>query len=144
MPWFAVRTFVWSRPSGRPRRRDHHFAPGIASVEERIVLFRARNGASALKKGRAEAARYVRSFRGENTYGQRVVVTLLPFAEAFELFEAPSDSSEVFSSIEVTSTSQTPKQVLRRKVGDPSNSATARMFISAWISQKLTERLGSW
>ena len=144
MRWFAIRTFVRTKPSGLPKKRDRYFNPTIASIEERIVLFRARSGRTALKKGRAEAFRYARAFRHENMYGQKVVATLLPFAEAFELFDAPSDGVEVFSTIEVTNTSEDSRSALRRKIGKPSNSHTARMFISGSVAQELTERLGAW
>ena len=143
MPWFAVRTFIRSKPTGRAKERDDAFRPGIASIEERIVLFQARTGKSALTKGRAEAERYARE-QTTNTYGQRVIKTVLPFAETYELFDDPANGTEVFSSIEIIDSSETTSRILRRKVGDASDIKTAKMFISGRITKELEERLGRW
>ena len=42
MPWFAVKTFLRALPTGAPKRRDKTYRAGLAAVEERVVLFRAK------------------------------------------------------------------------------------------------------
>ena len=143
MPWFAVRTFIHSKPFGRATSVDARFIRNIAAVEERVVLFRARNANAALRKGLREAEKYA-SGNTVNVYGQRVIETPLRYAEAYEMFDDPGDGVEVFSSIEIVRSSETPRQILKRRVGETSSPRTGRMFMSGEIAQGLDDRLGSW
>jgi hypothetical protein len=144
MPWFAVKTFLRTRPTGAPKRRDHTYRAGLAAVEERVVLFRAKDAGAAIKKGRAEAAKYAKASRTRNVYGQSVTTEMLGYTETFELFEDPAEGAELFSSIEVVPAAESPSSIVRRKVGEPASRSTARLFIAARISEKLNEELGEW
>jgi uncharacterized protein DUF4288 len=144
MAWFAVRTFLRSRPVGRPKRRDATYRAGVAAIEERIVLVRAKNADAALKKGRSEALEYARSARVTNVYGQTVVRELLHYVEAYEMFDDPGDGAEVFSSIEIVSARESEASVVRRKAGESASAKTARLFIAGSIAEQLNDRLGDW
>ena len=93
MGWFAVRTFYRTAPVGRPRRPDQHYIAAVAAVEERVVLFRAKSGAAALKRATAEGREYAAAVC-RNRYGQRVVTKLLKRADAHELDERPGEGTE--------------------------------------------------
>jgi hypothetical protein len=144
MPWFTVKTFHRIRPTGRPQHRDSAYRPGLAAVEERIVLFQAKTADAAIRKGLAEARKYARTARAANVYGQVVVTEPLDFAEVFQMFESPIDGAEVFSATEVVSAGESPAFLIRRKVGESASSTTARLFIAARVSDELTKRLGEW
>ncbi|HEY0158062.1 MAG TPA: DUF4288 domain-containing protein [Thermoanaerobaculia bacterium] len=100
---------------------------GLSSIEERVVLFRARNGDSAIRKALREGRRYCAGSASTNVYGQRVVTELLEYAVAHELDEDPAEGTEVFSDIEVA--------------GAEAGADTARMFIAGWIEKRLAEEL---
>ena len=101
MEWFAVKTLYRSTPSGKPRGRDKKYRSGIAALEERMVLFRAKDGASAIRKAMAEARKYAKSNPCTNVYGQKVTTVALEFAEAYEMFDEPADGAEIFSFIQI-------------------------------------------
>ena len=143
MPWFCVRTFIRSKPTGRATSPDGRLIKNIAAIEERIVLFKARNADVALRKGRREAEKYAEA-ETVNVYGQRVVNTLLRYVEAYEMFDDPGDGVEAFSSIEIVGSSETPRQILKRRVGETSDPRTGRMFMSGKIARDLDDRLGRW
>jgi hypothetical protein len=130
MAWFAVKTFYRSKPVGRPRNPDRHHRPGVAAIEERVVLFRAKDGRSAIRKARRDGAKYAKATATVNLYYQKVVVKLLKYAEAYKMFDLPADGMEVFSSIEIVSVKESPTSILRRKVGRTSDLVTAPMFIA--------------
>jgi Domain of unknown function (DUF4288) len=144
MPWFAVKTFLRSRPKGRPRARDEHYRAGLAAIEERVVLFRARSGASAIRKAKKEATRYIRDSRCINVYGQEVVAEMLSHVEAYEMFEPPDDGEELFSSTEIVRDTESHASIIARKVGEEAGPSTARLFIAGRIADELSERLGEW
>ena len=144
MPWFAVKTFLRMRPTGAPKRRDETYRAGLAAVEERVVLFRAKDADAAIKKGRAEAAKYAKAGRTRNVYGQSVITEMLGYSETFELFEDPADGVELFSSIEIVPAAESPSSIVRRRVGEAASPSTARLFIAGRISEKLNEQLGGW
>jgi Domain of unknown function (DUF4288) len=116
----------------------------LSSIEERVVLFRARTGESALNKGRAEAEKYAKEVRMVNVYGQQLKSELLPYIEAYELFEEPGNGVEVFSSLEITRSSESSRRIITRKIGTPAGASTARMFIAGRITKDLEDRLGKW
>ena len=137
MNWFAVKTFYRVQPTGRPKFRDARFIAGIASLEERIVLVRARNGESALKKGVAEAKKYAKRMNGKNIYGQALRCEPLNFAESYEMCDSPAEGLEVFSSIELVRATERPKAILRRKLGESTSTSAAAMFLAAEILEGL-------
>lgn len=142
MGWFAVKILFRMRPVGQAQRRDQFYLPGLAAVEERIVLFRAQDGTAALKKAEAEARRYAKRW-SKNRYGQRVVTEVLDYLEGYELFGEPGDGAEVFSAIEITRGTEAPAKIIARKraASDPS---AAHMFIAGWIAQDLKRRCAPW
>ena len=139
MKWFAIRFFFQFRTHGKGRGRDAHFIPGISLVEDRLTVVRARTRALAEKKGHAAAQRYAKDTSWRNAYGQRVKAKLLPFIDSYGLDEQPKDGSEIFSSTEVVSSRESPKRIVRRKIGAVSGASTANMFMASFISDRLTK-----
>jgi hypothetical protein len=139
LKWFGVQTFYRTRVVGPPSGRDHDYVPGLASVEERIVLFRARNGQSALRKALREAKSYCAGFAYKNVYDQQVITEFIEYAEAYEIDDDPADGTEVFSRIETIGSRETSASVLKRKLGREAGLDTARMFIAGFITEALDE-----
>ncbi len=144
MAWFAVRTFFRIRPVGRPRRRDAAYRGGVATLEDRLVLVRAKDGAAALRRGEAEARQYAKGVRSRNAYGQRVIAEPLGYMEAYELFDPPGDGVEIFSSMEVISAREACSTILARKVGEPTGPSTARLFIDGGLARELDAIGATW
>ena len=140
--WFGVKTFYRTRIVGRPSGRDQDYLPGLAGVEERVVLFRARDGQSAIRKARREGERYCADLRYENVYGQQVLTELLAYAEAYELENDPGDGTEVFSAIEIIDSREAQASILSRKVGREAGRETARMFIEGTLTRSLDDQKG--
>lgn len=137
MRWFAARTFYRTAPVGRPRPLDRRYLPGIAAVEERIVLFKAKDGAAALRKAEVEGRKYASAAGSLNRYGQRVVTRLLKGIETYELYERPGEAVEIFSAIEIISATERAATILARKMGRAAGPRTAHMFIDREIAAEL-------
>jgi hypothetical protein len=139
MNWYAVRTLYRARPVGRPRFRDARYVPGLAAIEERIVLFQAKNGSTALRKGLREAARYAKAQRSTNVYGQRLATEVLDYGEAYAMTGDPDEGAEIFSRITIVSAADSASSIVRQQVGTPSGPDTAVMFIAADITTRLRD-----
>ena len=144
MAWFAVRTLFRTRLVGRARHRDAYYRPGLAAIEDRVVLFRTKDGASALRRARAEARKYAKAGKRLNAYGQRVITEPLGYAEAYELESKPGDGAETFSAIELTDAREPASTIIARKVGEPSGPPMARLFIAGDITRRLDQAGASW
>ena len=144
MRWFAARTFYRVAPVGRPRRADRYYLPGIAAVEERIVVFRAESGPAALRKAKAEGRKYASTAACLNRYGQRVVTKLLRGADAYELDERPRDATETFSAIQIVSAADPAAAMVGRRLGHTADGRTDHMFIARKIAAELERRSTSW
>ena len=115
--WYGVKTIYRTKAIGKPRHADARFDAEGTLIEERVVLFRARNFDEAIRKAGKEAHAYsTASYR--NIYGQRVVQRYLGACDAYELFESPAASIEVFSSTEVVPGSVSNREVLNRRLGE--------------------------
>ena len=89
-----------------------YYDPDSTSLEERVVLFRARSPEDALKQGRTEGLRYAREGQRVNAHGQKVRTKLIDRWEAFDLFDQVVKSgAEVYSS-----TRHLPRTVSDRKI----------------------------
>lgn len=99
--WYGVKTLYRTRTIGRPRKVDANYDREGTLVEERVVLFRARNFDEAMDKAEAEAKRYASAFTPRNRYGQRIRQQYLGCADAFVIDGAPAVGCEVFSSTRV-------------------------------------------
>ena len=139
MEWFAVKTLYRSTPLGKPRGRDEKYKPGVGSLEERVVLFRARDGKSAIRKALAEAKKYSKENLRTNVYGQEVAMVPLEFAEAHQLLDEPGDGVEVFSLIQIVPSRTSDSAIISRVAGEPPGNDTARMFIAGFLTEALVE-----
>lgn len=98
--WYGVKTLFRTRTVGRPRNVDANYDREATLVEERVVLFRARNFDEAIDKAEAEAKQYVAG-TPRNRYGQRIRQQYLGCCEAFMMFDDPGAGCEVFSSTQL-------------------------------------------
>jgi hypothetical protein len=115
--WFAVKSLYRSEIAGEPRVVDEDYDPDGALIEERVVLVRARSGAAALSKGEAEADKYSASLAHVNPYGQKVTWRRVDVIEAYELFDAPANMNEVWSSMSVVPSVTTDTELEDRRFG---------------------------
>lgn len=114
--WFGVKTLFRSETVGKPKAVDKNFDEDATSIEERIVLIKARNFDEAIKKGEIEAKAYL--FDYENIYGQKVKQRYLEVCNVFELYNEPNKSGvEVFSSTEIVSKDVKDKVIIDNKFG---------------------------
>lgn len=99
--WFAVKSLYRVSAKGAPQGRDAAFDPDMTLVEERVVLFRARNHDEAIARAEKEALDYCTDAPFRNPYGQTVVHRSLSAFDSFELFNPPASGREVYSRTEV-------------------------------------------
>ncbi len=115
--WYAVKTLYRTAPHGRAKGKDSFFAEGVTLVEERVVVFKARNFDEAIRKAEREAADYARD-RYRNAYGQRVVTRYLGYCNAYMMGAGIDDAGvEVYSSTEVVAARVSDKQIVDRSIG---------------------------
>jgi hypothetical protein len=114
--WYGVKTMYRWRALGHPKATDAHYDPDAALLEERVVLFRARNASEAIRKGEKEAQAYAASTH-INPYGQKVRVHYLGDCLAFILFESPAAGIEVFSDTELIDKTASNKELIERRLG---------------------------
>ncbi|MBI5366462.1 MAG: DUF4288 domain-containing protein [Planctomycetes bacterium] len=114
--WYGVKTLFRMEAVGKPVARDIAYDATVSLVEERVVLFKARGFAAAIRAAEREARRYAR-LRYVNPYGQRVSMRYLGACEAFELYEAPGEQAEVFSTTEVVSKRIPDRTVVDQRLG---------------------------
>ena len=98
--WFGAKLLFRSKSSGKPLATDSTYDPNSTLVEERVVLFKARDFNHAIRMAEKEARSYARHWR-VNPFGQRVITRYLGACHAFKLFNTPAEGVEVFSSTEV-------------------------------------------
>jgi hypothetical protein len=123
--WYGVKSVYRSFANGRPRAVDSSFDPRVTMVEERIVLFKARTFAEAIRAAEAEAREYAKS-RHVNPFGQQVRVRYLRAVDAFELFDSPRHRGEVFSTTELVPKRVADREVVDRRIGPTEPQAESR------------------
>ncbi len=140
--WFVIKTLYRIATKGRPVNRDEFYQSGIASLEERLVIFTARNYDSAMKKGEAEAKKYAKAFQTTNKYGQMVVAEFTGFVESYEMFESPGNGVEIYSRIELVSSRTSLESLNRSKQSNQIDPCHTPQFIADFISEGLSSLLG--
>ena len=121
--WYGVRTLYRTSPVGRPRGTDRLYSREVTLVEERVVVFRARSLAEAIRKAEAEAKNYTADWH-RNPYGQRVRTSYLGYVDAYEMNDELVDGAEVFSETEVVSRKVADRAVAKRLVGQTESRRT--------------------
>ena len=96
LKWFGVRSIYKLRALGKPKKIDKDYNPDVFLFEDRVVLFRAKDFDSAIRKAKKEAKCYV-SDTFINVYTQKVITTQIGVFDAFEIFEIPGHGKEVYS-----------------------------------------------
>ena len=94
--WFVVKTFYRTTAEGAPQKPDRYYDPDLTMLEERLLLFKAKNREEAVKKAEKNAVEYAKSVQFTNPYGQKVHMEYLNLVDAFEVGKVLADKSEVF------------------------------------------------
>ena len=129
--WYGVKTIYRTTVRGIPRRVDSVFDPKATLIEERVVVFRARSFDEAIERAEAEARRYA-GVKHRNAYGQTVKQRYLGACDAFEMFDSPGPSREVYSQTEVLPESISDTEVLKRRLGNERRRSKVRKkFLNA-------------
>ena len=129
MKIFFVKTLYRWVTSGKPSVTDRHFDPEFTLVEERIVMFNARDKDHALDLGAREARSYARHSYF-NPYGQRVRTRYLGVAWALELLDALGSGAEVWTSTEALPATISDSEVIKRRVGHEESPTELRRRIN--------------
>src|SRR5690242_9160866 len=117
LSWYGVRSLYRLTAFGKPKAADKHFDPDSTLIEDRIVLFRAKNGDDACRQAEAEARHYAQSTRYTNIYGQRVRLRYLNALHCFEMIHAPKIEAEVYSTTSLLSRSTADSAVISQRLG---------------------------
>jgi hypothetical protein len=112
--WYGVKTWYRMEAKGKPSFKDEDYEADSTLIEERIVLFKARNFSEAIRKAEKEAKRYAAKVAYQNIYGQRVTLRYLDCCNAYELFDAPDVGVEVYSTTERVSKQVSDTALLNR------------------------------
>jgi hypothetical protein len=144
--WYSVKTLYRTEAIGRPAFKDEDYDGAVTLVEERIVLFKARNFKEAILKAEKEARNYAADIAYENIYGQRVHVRYMETYMAYELFDEPGKGIEVFSDTELVNKRITDKSIIDRKMtpNTTENETWKRMkFVKGEITRAMLEHFMS-
>lgn len=126
--WFGVKTFYVSETSGRVENRDRFYKKESVMLEERVVIFKAKNFDAAIKLAESEAKKYAKC-KHINPYRETVTCKYIDIYDAFKLYDDPTlPGAEVFSATE-----------LHMKKGDAVKAAKSRFGPS--YRGKLEQRL---
>lgn len=94
--WFAVKTLYFQEAKGAVKGKDKNYSKTAVALEERIVLFQAKNFKKAAALGEKEAKKHAKlSFK--NAYGEKVTTTYSGFYDCVMCSKKPADGIEVYS-----------------------------------------------
>lgn len=141
--WFAIKSLYRTTAKGRPKKRDEYYQSGVSAVEERIVLFTAKNHESALKKAITEAKKYAKSAQTTNRYEQDLLTEFLGILEVYELFDPPGAGVEIHSHIEIAPSRKSTSALIKQRRRDKIDPSHAPQFIAKFISEELDLKFGS-
>ncbi|MCB9092964.1 MAG: DUF4288 domain-containing protein [Halobacteriovoraceae bacterium] len=118
MKIFTVKSLYKIRAKGKVKAPHKSYEKDTFLVEERIVLFKARNEKEALKKAKKEIEEYC-SYKYFNHFGQEVITENLGVLDIFELFDDEiGNGVEVFSATDVVREKISKRDLLKQRVGD--------------------------
>ncbi|MFW2331193.1 MAG: DUF4288 domain-containing protein [Nitrospinota bacterium] len=120
MKWFGVKTIYMTTATGKatlPYVRT--FEPSSVRIEERVVLFKARNIESAIKKGEREAEKYANTeSKHISPYLQTVRTRYVGCCDAYMLDDKLGNGQKkVYSATEVRLTKPTKAELESTKLG---------------------------
>lgn len=113
--WFAIKTLYKITALGKPKKKDTFYDDSKVLVEERTVLFKAKNEEEAMEKAVKEASEYADSVECKNAYDQKVTATLLKGLDMFELFDKPENGVEVFNDTQIMNKKMTDDQLIEAR-----------------------------
>ena len=116
MKWFSVKTLYKVSVTGSRNSSTSEEFKTAFLLEERVVIFKARNFNHAIKRAQNEAENYARMSH-TNPYGQCVTCKFLNTADAFELCDSLDDGAEIYSMTELHVNRMSKKELLDRKFG---------------------------
>lgn len=116
MAYYAIKTLYRISAKGRVTEKKKYHIRESFMIEERVVLFKSKSTKAAIKKAEKEALDYA-SNTHKNPFGQTVVTEYLGFCDAYELYDDPGDSIEIFSTTDVLQTKATKRKILDMRFG---------------------------
>ncbi|MFW2331194.1 MAG: DUF4288 domain-containing protein [Nitrospinota bacterium] len=118
MKWFGVKTVYMTRTTGKVHSTRSKVHPSSVMIEERVVMFKARNIESAIKKGEREAKEYIDGDEDNITpYGQIARQRYVGCCDAYMLDDKLGDGQKVYSATEVRLTKPTKAELYNSKLG---------------------------
>jgi len=136
--WYGVKTIYRSRCSGKTPRPKGGTPSTV--VEERVVIFRARSFAEAIKKGEKEAKEYC-NWKYTNPFGQKVKTKYLGACDAFILLDPPKSGTEVYSGMNVADPKISDSRVIENSFGNErAFKRTQRFFLNREFSGDARKR----
>jgi len=138
--WFGGKTLYRTSALGRPKATDRYYDPSTALLEERVVLFKARNFDEAIRKAEREAGAYATGSH-LNPYGQQVKTVYLGCVDAFELFDPPAQGVEVFSATELIRKRTDTKTVTERKFAKKEQRGGIKSRRKKFLNQDFVRRV---
>ena len=140
--WFGVKTAYRLNVTGKPRATDDAYTAKNNMIEERIVIFKARNSEEAVSLSKNEAKKYITDLNFKNAYGETVRWKFLEVCETFEMHEPPEEGAEVFSSTRLVDKKLKDKELIFQMFGpdELDDDYEKRMrFIKGEILRELTD-----
>ena len=129
MKTYFVKSLFRTAASGAASNLDRNHDPSLTLVEERIVMFEAKDDRDALQQAAREARAYARDTH-VNPYGQRVKTRFLGALSSYELFETLAPGEEVFSETEVVAAEVPDAELVDRRMGHAESAAERRRRIN--------------
>lgn len=96
MNMYSIKMIFIEKTIGTPVNPHKGFNKDAKLLEERIILFSARDKKSALKKAQKEAEKYTK-YSQITTFNQRTITEYLGWIDIYQLNKKPSDGVEVYS-----------------------------------------------
>jgi len=125
--WYGVRTLFRVVAAGKPKSPDKYFDPNSTLLEDRVVLFQARDFDDAIRQAEKEAKDYSRTIKFVNVYGQPVRMRFLGAIDAYQIFDHPVTSGcEVYSSTTIIPRAGSDSRVVKERFGEKEKRWQAR------------------
>lgn len=137
--WFSVKTLYRNEVFGKPIAIDENYDESVTLVEERIVIFKARNHEEAIKKAEKDALEYIKETH-INPYGQKVKTRYLKAFDSYEIFEDLNNSLksgiEFFSNTELVDVKDTDDNIIDWRFGNkhPYSEKNRKKFLNREFS----------
>lgn len=146
--WYAVKSVYRTEAKGRPKNKDKAYRSDLVLIEERIVIFQAKNPDEAFNKAAKEAKSYIEEASTTNIYGQKVSARRLKHMQAYDLDEPPGEGIEIWSRTEDASALTSDRSLIQSHFRpEPDHGWKGVLedgrlkFVADWIGRGLKEQM---